>query len=240
MRLDKFLANSNYGTRKHCKKLVKSGLVTLNGVKAKVPDLDFDPNTTEVLVDGKKVEYFENVYIVLNKPKDYISSLIDEEGYLSVLNLIDPIYAKRVRIVGRLDVDTTGLILLTDNGKLNNRLAHPHREIEKEYIVRVNHDIPLDIVDKVKEPIDIGKGEIAQPCVIKDIDKDTCHIILKEGKYHEVKRIFKHFRLEVIELKRQRIAFLELGDLEEGKFRLLNEEEVEKLKELTDLVSEED
>ena len=240
MRIDKFLSNSNFGTRKHCKKLVKSGLVTIDDVVIKNPDLDFDPSKSCVKVDSKEVKYFNHVYLMINKPKDYICSVIDERGYESVLNLIDPLYSKRVKLVGRLDVDTTGLLILTEGGGLNNRLIHPNHEVEKEYEVTLNHDVPLSLIEEFKKPIDIGQGEVASPSVLKDIEGNTCHLVIKEGKYHEIKRMFKRFHLEVVNLKRVRLAFLTLGDLKIGESRLLSEEEIYKLKELTNLTEVEE
>ncbi len=240
IRLDKFLSNSNFGTRKHTKKMIKNGLVTLNDKVIKVPDLCFDPSSTTVKVDGEEVKYFNHIYLMINKPKNYLCSVLDEEGYESVLNLLDPIYQKRAKLVGRLDVDTTGLLLLTDDGKLNNRLIHPHHMIEKEYEVTLNHEVPISLVEEFNKPIDIGQGEIASPSTLKDLEGNKCHIILKEGKYHEIKRLFKVFHLEVVELKRVRLSFLTLGNLKLGKCRELDEEEIMKLKDITGLIEDED
>ena len=232
MRLDKFLANANLGTRNHVKTLIRGGHVCVDGEINKHAEYNLKPDAEIVTVDEAVVEYHEEIFLLLNKPEGYICSAIDEL-YPSVLNVIDSQYVKRVKMVGRLDVDTTGVLLLTDQGKINNSLIHPKLKIEKEYEVVLNHDIPESIVPSMTEEIDIGENETVKPKAVNLIKPNTCRIIITEGKYHEVKRIFKHFNLEVVKLERIRLAFLTTDGLAKGESRLLTQEEIEKIKAIT-------
>lgn len=232
MRLDKFLADSNLGTRNHVKTLIRKKHVTVNGKLVRLSDTNINLEKDKVEVDGNPIHYEQEIFLLLNKPKGYLCSSIDEL-YPSILNVIDPIYAKRVKIVGRLDVDTTGVLVLTDQGKLNNRLIHPKFKIEKEYEAVLNNNVPDEILPLLTQEIEIGEGEIVKPKKVERIKPDTCRITVTEGKYHEIKRIFKHFGLEVIELRRIRLGFLTVDDLEIGESRLLTEDEINYLKDLT-------
>lgn len=232
MRLDKFLADLNFGTRKRVKKLIKTGHVKIDGEVVVSSSYNFDENKSVVSFDDEIIEYTPFVYIMLNKPKDYISSTIDEL-YPSLINLIDPIYAKRVRIVGRLDADTTGIILLTDDGKLNNRLTHPNRNIPKVYQVTVNHEISPKLVNEFAKGVSIGRDEVTRPALLEIIDTNVAKVTLKEGKYHEIKRMFDHFDLDVIALNRLKFGPLTYEGLEVGQWRLLTDNEVEMLREIT-------
>ena len=156
-----------------------------------------------------------------------------DENYPSVMNLIPALYKKKVRMVGRLDQDTTGLLLLTDNGLLNARLAHPKTQVEKTYLATVNHLLRPTLVELFNHDIDIGRGEIAKPSKLEIIDEYRAYLTVSEGKYHEVKRLFGHFNYDVVALKRVRLGPIELGDLKEGEYRLLSEEEIDSLLEVT-------
>lgn len=237
MRLDKFLSDLNFGSRKRVKKLIKAGHVKVNDEVITDSSFDFDENNEVVKYDDEVLEYSLFVYLALNKPKDYISSTIDEL-YPSIVNLVDPMYAKRVRIVGRLDADTTGIILLTDDGRLNNRLTHPNRSISKIYRVTLNHDIPEKLIEEFAKGVDIGKGEITRPAELKIVAPNVAEVTLKEGKYHEIKRMFDRFDLDVIELDRLLFGPISYEGLEVGGSRKLTHEEVEKLMELTGLDKE--
>jgi len=232
MRLDKFLANANLGTRNHVKTLIRGGHVCVDGEVNKHADYSLKPDEQIVTVDEELVEYHEEIFLLLNKPEGYICSAIDEL-YPSVLNVIETQYVKRVKMVGRLDVDTTGVLLLTDQGKINNSLIHPKLKIEKEYEVVLNHDIPESVIPLLTEEIDIGENETVKPKMVNLIKPNICRIIITEGKYHEVKRIFKHFELEVLKLERIRLAFLTTEGLDKGESRLLTQDEIEKIKAIT-------
>lgn len=223
MRLDRFLANKNIGTRKTCKQIINKLRVKVNGNLTTKNDMQISSSDI-VEVDGKIIENDEFITIMLNKPSGYISSIIDER-YPSVLNLIPSEYRKKVRIVGRLDVDTTGLLLLTDNGVLNSRLASPKYNIPKTYKVRLNHILKKELVDIFsKGNIDIGKGEKVNKAILEIVDDYNCYITIYEGKYHEIKRLFGKYSYDVISLERIKFASLSL-DIEVGKYRKIEKEE---------------
>ena len=227
MRLDKFLANKNIGTRKTCKQIINKLRVKVNGAITTKNDMQITSDDI-VEVDNKVIENESYVTLLLNKPEGYICSTIDEK-YPSVMNLIPKEYQKTLRIVGRLDVDTTGLLLLTDNGVLNARLASPKFNIPKTYKVRVNHLLKKELVDVfLKGNIDIGRNEVVTKAILKIIDDYNCEITIFEGKYHEIKRLFGKFSYDVISLERIKFSFLEL-DVEKGKYRKLDKNQYKKL-----------
>lgn len=230
MRLDRFLANSGLGSRKACKKIVRTNDIRVNGIKVTDGEMNIS-GTDKIEVNGKEIPNTPFVTIMINKPEGYMCSMIDE-NYPSVMNLIPELYKKRVRMVGRLDQDTTGLLLLTDNGILNARLAHPKLKVEKTYLATVNHVLRPTLVDLLNNEIDIGRGEIAQPSKLEIIDEYHAYLTVSEGKYHEVKRLFGHFNYDVVALKRVRLGPITLGDLKEGEVRLLTNEEMDSLLEV--------
>ena len=166
---------------------------------------------------------------MLNKPSGYICSNIDER-YPSVLRLIDSKYLKRIKLVGRLDADTTGLLLLMDNGKISNRLIHPNTGIEKEYLAGVDKEVSDKDLEILRGKIDLYDDGIIQAKKVELVGPKLLDITVSEGKYHEIKRMCKRANLEVVKLTRLRIGELKLGDLELGQYRHLTKEEVNYIK----------
>lgn len=227
MRLDKFLSHSSFSSRKGAKKAVRHAVVKVNGVL--VNDYKMEIRGTDVIeLNGVILPNKPFSVYMINKPEGYMCSMIDER-YSSVMNLFPEHFRKTLRMVGRLDQDTTGLLLLTDNGKLNQRLMSPKSEINKTYFVEVNHLLRPTLPDLCNKELDIGRGEIAKPSKVEILDEYHALITISEGKYHEVKRIFGHFSYDVIKLKRLSLGPVELGDLKEGEYRELTHEEVDAL-----------
>ncbi len=231
MRIDRFLSLNGFGSRKSVKKYFHKGEVKINGEI--ITDYSTDITGCDVIeVNGIKVSNQPYITIMLNKPEGYLSSMIDER-YPSVMNLIPEQYRKRVRIVGRLDYDTTGLLLLTDNGVLNSRLASPKYHIPKTYEVTVNHILKPGLVDIFKAgDIDIGRGEKAASSELVIKDEYHADITIHEGKYHEIKRLFGKYSYDVIKLHRQSLGPINL-DVEVGKTRLLSRDEYLQLLKIT-------
>lgn len=223
MRIDRFLSIHGYGSRRASKKVLRHFEVKVNGKVISDYSLQIT-GKDKIEVDGKEIPNVPYTILMLNKPAGYMCSMKDE-NYPSVMRLIPEEYRTRMRMVGRLDQDTTGLLLLTDNGVLNARLAHPNTEVPKTYYVTVNHILRPTLVDLMNQPLDIGRGEIAAPSKLVILDEYHATLTVTEGKYHEVKRIFGHFSYDVTELKRIALGSLTLADLEEGKVRILSEEE---------------
>ena len=168
MRLDRFLSLHGYGSRKSTKKIIRDQKVRINGNI--ISDYGFLLSGIDTIeVNGETIPNLPYITLMLNKPANYMCSLIDE-AYPSVLNLIPPLYRKRVRLVGRLDADTTGLLLLTDNGILNSRLTNPKSQVPKTYAVTVNHILKPELVDLFKKGVDIGQGDFTAPAALKVLD----------------------------------------------------------------------
>ena len=228
MRLDRMLANMGYGTRSEVKKLLKSGEVTVNGEVVKSP-VSIDENNDQVMVYGEPVVYEKYVYFMLHKPQGVISATRGNEP--TVLDLLDEPFAD-LYPVGRLDKDTTGLLLITNDGPLGHALLSPKRHVEKEYVVTLRDEADLSYVSRLGEGIMIDGGEVCQPAEFAITeDPHVCHIILREGRYHEIKRMMEALGNEVIALKRIRMKNLILDEmLLEGEYRPLTEEEVDDLR----------
>lgn len=237
MRLDRFLSTHGFGSRKASKKILKNNSISVNGQLIK--DYTMQIKGSDVIsVNGKIIPNTPYTTMIINKPAGYMCSMKDE-NYPSVMNLIPEEYRQRMRMVGRLDQDTTGLLILTDNGVLNARLAHPKTKVNKTYFVTVNHILRPTLVALCNQDIDIGRGEIAAPSKLEIIDEYHAYLTVSEGKYHEVKRIFGHFSYDVVDLKRVKFGPLSLGDLKEGEIRILDETEYDSLLSITHLKKEE-
>lgn len=230
-RLQKIIAESGYASRRKAEELIKNGKVIVNGkvvrelgTKASFSD--------DILVDGKKIEREEKEYYIFNKPRGVITSTFDEKGRKVVTDYFDS--NKRLYPVGRLDYDTTGLLIVTNDGNLANLIMHPKNEIEKVYIAKLEGIIKGEEINKLKNGIVLdGSKCIPKKVKLRSFDKKTnssiVEIIITEGKNHEVKRLFEEVGFCVSKLKRERIAFLSLGKLQSGEARKLNPKEVKQL-----------
>lgn len=225
MRLDKYLADAGLGTRHHVKKLIRKGYVKVEEEVIEDESFNFDPKEKKVYVEDELIPYEEHFVLLMNKPKGYLCSTIDEL-YPSVLNLLDPSYRKRAVLVGRLDVDTTGLFLFTDDGKLANHLINPRFGLEKEYEVTLDHDLKAEDIEDLLKNGALMDEERVIPKKITVIASNKAQVVVGEGKYHEIKRLFKSKGYEVTDLKRLRIGDVTLpSDLPLGKYIKCTEEE---------------
>ena len=237
MRLDKFLVNQGFGSRKEVQKLIKAGIVYVNNFPVEDPSFHINPEKDVVEIEGQEIEYKENYYFMLNKPKGYITATYDE-NYPTVMDLFasEPIVSKLFP-VGRLDVDTEGLLIITSDGFLAHRLSHPKWNVEKEYFVIVEGDISdIDFSKYEKEGMYLKKEKYkTKPFKVKvlktSFEESELLITITEGKYHIVKKIMYAVGHEVKYLKRVRIGPLILDeDLEVGEYRELTKEEISLLK----------
>lgn len=229
MRLDKFLGASGYGTRKEVKGLIKDKRIFVNDVIAKDPGMSIDEYKDVIRIDDEVITYHLYYYILLHKPKGYVSATEPEKFYPPVTDLVNEYAFAHLFPVGRLDVDTTGLLLMTNDGKLAHKLLSPKFHVDKKYVVEVDKILNDNIIPSFENGIML-QDELTLPCKLKILDDTHAEVILHEGKYHQVKRMFMHFGYTVINLHRSEFAFLNLDDLEEGDYRSLTNEEVEKLK----------
>lgn len=229
MRLDKFLANMGVGTRSEVKQLLKKGSVKVNQNIVKLPKLHVNPNSDEIMVNDEVVSYIDKVYIMLNKPKGYISAT-EDEVHPTIIDLIPEYAHLNIFPVGRLDKDTEGLLLVTNDGQFNHEVMNPNKHVSKTYEVYSKHPITQFDIDKFKSGIELSDGKL-KPAILKKVDNYVSHVTIYEGKYHQVKRMFHSIENEVLELKRIKIAQLELDhNLDFGSYRLLTQIDFDNLK----------
>lgn len=229
MRLDKFLANMGVGTRSEVKQLLKKGSVKVNQNIVKLPKLHVNPNSDEIMVNDEVVSYIDKVYIMLNKPKGYISAT-EDEVHPTIIDLIPEYAHLNIFPVGRLDKDTEGLLLVTNDGQFNHEVMNPNKHVSKTYEVYSKHPITQFDIDKFKSGIELSDGKL-KPAILKKVDNFVSHVTIYEGKYHQVKRMFHSIENEVLELKRIKIAQLELDhNLDLGSYRLLTQIDFDNLK----------
>ena len=229
MRLDKFLANMGVGTRSEVKQLLKKGSVKVNQNIVKLPKLHVNPNSDEIMVNDEVVSYIDKVYIMLNKPKGYISAT-EDEVHPTIIDLIPEYAHLNIFPVGRLDKDTEGLLLVTNDGQFNHEVMNPNKHVSKTYEVYSKHPITQFDIDKFKSGIELSDGKL-KPAILKKVDNYVSHVTIYEGKYHQVKRMFEAVGKKVVYLKRTEFGTLPLDeDLEEGEYRELTDEELATLK----------
>ena len=229
MRIDKFLANMGVGTRSEVKQLLKKGSVKVNQNIVKLPKLHVNPNSDEIMVNDEVVSYIDKVYIMLNKPKGYISAT-EDELHPTIIDLIPEYAHLNIFPVGRLDKDTEGLLLVTNDGQFNHEVMNPNKHVSKTYEVYSKHPITQFDIDKFKSGIELSDGKL-KPAILKKVDNYVSHVTIYEGKYHQVKRMFHSIENEVLELKRIKIAELELDhNLDLGSYRLLTQLDFDNLK----------
>ncbi|MCH4419595.1 pseudouridine synthase [Staphylococcus haemolyticus] len=228
MRLDKFLANMGVGTRTEVKQLLKKGKVTVNTSVEKSPKSHINPTEDIVCVNEKQVEFVNNVYIMLNKPKGYISATHDESNR-TVIDLIPEYQHLNIFPVGRLDKDTEGLLLITNDGQFSHDLMSPSKHVSKTYEVTSQNSVTKADIDAFKKGIILSDGPV-KPAQLTRINETTSQVTIYEGKYHQVKRMFHAIENEVLELKRLKIANLALDEnLKSGEYKLLSDKELKLL-----------
>lgn len=234
MRLQKYMAHCGVASRRKCEEYIAEGRVKINGEIVKEMGRTVDLSKDKVYLDSKRLKLKKvHSYYLLNKPVGVVSTVSDEKDRLTVVDLIES--NERLYPVGRLDIDTTGLIILTDDGELTNKLTHPSNNIDKTYIATVEGTPNKTELDMLRVGIKVGKEKFAPAKVkiLKKFDSDCIlEIIIHEGKNHEVKIMCEKIGHPVKKLKRIKLGNLELGDLQVGNYRELTEEEIVYLKEL--------
>ena len=229
MRLDKYLSDLNAGTRKEIREAVRRGRVRVNGETASDPGMRLS-GAEEVLFDGRRMIREEHVYYMMNKPAGVVCAVTDAKCR-TVLDLMGAARRKDLFPVGRLDKDTVGLLLLTNDGQFDHRLMSPRRHVEKTYFVRVDGDVSGDDVRAFSKGLQVDEDFTALPAkleIARSAEVSEVYLTIREGKYHQVKRMFHAVGKEVIMLKRVSIGALVLDpDLQEGCFRPLREEELD-------------
>lgn len=233
MRLDKYLAEMGAGSRQEVKKAIRQGRVMVNGKKAERPELKVDEKQDMICLDGSAIVYVSLEYYMLNKPAGVVSAT-EDRNCKTVLDLITDRKRKDLFPVGRLDKDTEGLLLITNDGALAHRLLTPGKHVDKTYFVRVHGRVTDREVDIFAEGLNIGteeKPEQTMPAVLEVLDSGVdsqVRITIQEGKYHQIKRMFRAVGMEVLYLKRERMGSLVLdSELGAGEYRMLTKKEIE-------------
>lgn len=240
MRLDKLLAHTGFGTRKEVKKIIKDKYIEVNGEVVTNPGTKVDPDVDDVRVGGERIYYEEFVYYMLNKPAGVISAT---EDYIheTVLDLLDPAdLVQEPHPVGRLDIDTEGLLILTNDGQLTHQLTSPKKEVDKEYYSEIDGIVNEEDILRFEEGLILIEDDeeyktLPAKLEILEVDEETneskVHVTIQEGKFHQVKRMFRAVGKNVMYLKRIRMNHLELDpQLALGDYRPLTNEELELLK----------
>jgi len=235
MRLDKFLVACAVGSRTEVKNFLKAGRVTVNGKKEKSAKLQINEESDEICFDGQKLEYEEFVYYMMNKPQGVISATEDPK-HKTVLDLLDDLArSKEVFPVGRLDIDTHGLLLLTNDGKLAHALLSPKRHVDKTYLARINGVMTDADVETFAQGVPL-KDFTCQPAKLELVSMDAeknqslVRVTIAEGKFHQVKRMVAYCGKEVVDLQRLTMGILTLDEnLKPGEWRRLSKEELEGL-----------
>ncbi len=229
-RLQKVIANTGFTSRRKAEELIKNGKVKVNGKI--VTELGTKVDASDLIeVENKVLEKTDRkYYFMLNKPRGYISSCEDEKNRKTIVDLIG--IEARIYPVGRLDYDTTGLILLTNDGELTNILTHPKNEVPKTYIAKIEGNLTLEEFYRLKKGVVIENRKVTPEFIKirkKSENSDIVEITIVEGRNHIVKKIFESVNHAVIKLKREKYGFLTLGNLESGEYRELSIKEVKKL-----------
>lgn len=232
IRLDKYLADMGIGTRTEVKKYIRQGKVKVDGMTVKSPESKIDESRQEILYLEKPVHYEEFEYYMLNKPAGVVSAVTDKTEK-TVIDLITDKKRKDLFPVGRLDKDTEGLLLVTNDGELAHRLLAPKKHVDKVYYAKVRGAVTEDDVKIFAEGVSIGQGETAKPAYLKILktgDVSEIELTIQEGKFHQVKRMFASVDKEVIYLQRLSMGTLVLdSNLPLGAYRPLTKEELDQL-----------
>ena len=224
MRLDKVISNMTKLSRSEAVERIYHNHVRVGGKIKKDPALKIDPEKDEVYLDNDKIEYEEFVYYVLNKPAGVVSATEDKK-YKTVVDLIDT--EREIAPVGRLDIDTEGLLLLTDDGKLAHRLLAPKNHVDKVYYVEVEGQITEDAVKGFKEGLDYGEDKPSKPGKLEIITPSIAYVTIHEGKFHQIKRMFAVYDLKVTYLKRIAMGNLTLDEaLKPGEYKKICREDI--------------
>lgn len=235
MRVDKLLSNVGVASRAELKKYCKQGLISVNGKVINNPGIQVDSENDEVMFNGEKIVYREFIYIMLNKPDGYISATFDKHDPI-VLDLIDSSYLVFEPFpVGRLDKDTEGLLVLTNDGQLSHRVLSPKKHVPKTYYAKIQGKVTEEDILAFEKGVILDDGYETMPSqlkILKSDDISEIELTIHEGKFHQVKRMFESVDKKVVYLKRISMGKLKLDEsLELGEYRELTEEEVKLIEE---------
>lgn len=235
MKLNTFIAHAGFCSRRKAADLVKTGIVRVNGIVFQDPSYNVKETDT-IVVEGKKLQAQKKIYLILNKPKGYVTTVSDEAGRATVIDLIADYCKERLYPIGRLDKDTTGLLLLTNDGTLAHQLAHPRYKILKVYQVHLNADLSDESIATIKKGVYLEDGKVIvdELMFCSPHSKTAIRIIIHGGKKRIIRRLFERLGYEVKSLDRVSYAGLSLHGLGRGHWRSLTKTEVARLYKLVE------
>lgn len=229
MRLDKYLSEMNVAPRSVLKQMIRKGQVLVNGVSVKKPETKVEPGKDEILVEGVEIPYYELEYYLLHKPGGVVTATRDNREK-TVMDLLPQIRRSDLSPVGRLDKDTEGLLLITNDGALSHRLLSPKRHVDKCYYAEIEGYVTEETIEHFQQGVDIGDDSLTAPAVLKILEageNSRIEITITEGRYHQIKRMFEAEGMKVTYLKRLSMGPLLLDEgLPLGECRHLTEEEI--------------
>lgn len=225
IRLNKFIAEAGVSSRRGADQLISQGRVTVDGRQVSDLGVKIDPDTSVVMVDGETIEpILSKAYVALYKPRGVLSTMYDPEGRPSLEDFID-LRRERLHHVGRLDKDSEGLILLTNDGELTFRATHPSYGLEKTYIVEFEGELPEGIERSLKGGVDLEDG-VARVLDFKHLSPQWIELTIHEGRYHIIRRLLEALGVKVLRLIRTKFGPISLGETPEGRWRNLNQTEL--------------
>lgn len=227
MRLDKFLCDCQLGTRSEVKKIVKAGRVSVNGSVTKASDLKIDENKDIICLDNKQVFYEKYLYYIFHKPAGCVTANKDNL-HKTVMDYMPEECRKDCSPVGRLDLDTEGLLLITNDGRLSHELLSPAHHVIKTYYARLDKPVPEEAVQLFRDGVDIGDDKLTLPADLEILHEDSpaARLSISEGRFHQVKRMFKAVGCEVTYLRRETFGSLELKDLPIGTYKKITIDDI--------------
>lgn len=225
MRLDKFMSETGRASRKEAAIAVKRGLVLVNGAPVKKADVHIDPEADVITFNGEKIVYRKFVYIIMNKPQGYVSVTESKTDIPAQSLLPEELQKIGLFPAGRLDKNTTGLLLLTNDGETAHRLTSPKHHVEKEYAFKVKFPISREDADALETGVELDDGYLTKPCKVTLTGEREGRIVLREGKYHQIKRMMQAVHNSITALERIRYAQLTAEGLGVGEWRYLTDEE---------------
>lgn len=229
IRLHHYIAQCGIASRRKAEKLMQEGRVTVNGRAITEPGYKIDPEESFIKVDGKPIKPEKKVYIVLNKPEGYVTTSDDEKGRGTVVDLVRSSFKERMFPVGRLDYNTTGCLIMTNDGEWANRITHPKFEVEKEYTAKIQGRFGPETIERLQKGVTMeGRRARAKKAGVraKHEKNDIIYMVITEGMYHQVKNMLMAVGISVVRLKRERVGIVTVAGLEPGQWRYLTEEEI--------------
>lgn len=230
-RIDKIISEQTHYTRKEIKKLISQGKVYVNEEQVKKPEIKYDKTNIQLKINGKEIEIKQHIYLILNKPKGYISAT-EDKTQKTVLDLVPDKYKNRNLFpAGRLDKDTTGLMIITDDGEFAHNILSPRKHVKKEYEVTIDIPVITSMIEGFKNGVVLNDGE-CKTAVLEITGEYTANVTITEGRYHQIKRMFGCFGAKVIELNRICMGNFYLPEeLKIGEIKEASKQDLQKVKE---------